>query len=114
MEQPLAVGHPAVAKALATVKTADWKASQAGIADSGDLGYTYGTVSLPGAGPAGAAATGDYLKIWKKDAAGAWKIVVDVLAPRPGPPPTSATHPSRQAFLTRREGKAAIPPGGGT
>lgn len=87
MEQPLAVGHPAVAKALATVKTADWKASQAGIADSGDLGYTYGTVSLPGAGPAGAAATGDYLKIWKKDAAGDWKIVVDVVAPRPGPPP---------------------------
>jgi ketosteroid isomerase-like protein len=94
MEQPLAVGHAEVAKALATVKTADWKPSQAGIADSGDLGYTYGTVSLLGAGAAGAVGTGDYLKIWKKDAAGAWKIVVDVVAPRPGPPPPPPPAPA--------------------
>jgi len=93
-EQPLAVGHDAVAKVLPTLKTADWKVDQAHVADSGDLGYTYGTVSLPGAGPGGAAAPGDYLKIWKKDAAGAWKIAVDVVAPRPGPPPPPPPAPA--------------------
>lgn len=87
MGEPLAIGKEAAGKALTVQKTANWKVDQGGLADSGDLGYTYGTVDMPGEGPQGETLTGDYLKIWQKDGAGEWKIVLDMVAPRLPPPP---------------------------
>lgn len=87
MGEPLVIGKEAAGKALTVQKTANWKLDQGGLADSGDLGYTYGTVDMPGEGPQGETLTGDYLKIWQKDGAGEWKIVLDMVAPRLPPPP---------------------------
>jgi ketosteroid isomerase-like protein len=43
------------------------------IAKAADLGYTYGT-----------SPTANYLRIWKKERDGSWKIILDLLMPVPG------------------------------
>ncbi len=62
--------------------TLAWKLVAAKIAASGDLGYSYGTYSIT---PAGAPAVeeGSYTHLWKRDAAGDWKLVLDVAVPFP-------------------------------
>lgn len=47
------------------------------IAESGDLAYTYGVLTRPGEG--GKTETSGYLRIWKRDAARAWRLVLDLL-----------------------------------
>ena len=42
--------------------------------ESGDLGYSYGTYELKGASPEG----GAYVRVWTRDASGAWFVVADV------------------------------------
>jgi ketosteroid isomerase-like protein len=56
-----------------------WEASVADVSQSGDLGYTSGAYQLSMQGPAGAPISdhGKYLTVWKKDATGAWKVVLD-------------------------------------
>lgn len=49
------------------------------VARSGELGYAWG--SYEGAGAA--AETGYYARVWKKDAAGEWRIVMDTVSPLP-------------------------------
>jgi len=54
--------------------------SKAEIATSGELGYLYGTYSLSIGGPNGGAPvrdTGKLVEIWKKQADGKWKCIVD-------------------------------------
>jgi ketosteroid isomerase-like protein len=46
-------------------------------ASSGDLGYTYGTYEVQGV----AAQKGAYLRVWTRDAGGAWFVVADVTQP---------------------------------
>ncbi len=46
---------------------------KAEVASSGDLGYVYGSYELGGAKPE----KGYYARVWKRDNAGEWKIVVD-------------------------------------
>lgn len=55
------------------------------VARSGDLAYETGSYSLTMSDPEGNAATqsGHYVVVWKKDAAGAWKVAVDVPASDP-------------------------------
>jgi len=66
------------------------------VARSGDLGYTWGTYSSPAAGPPTAEArpvsaeadpisaeAGHYVRVWSRDAAGRWWLVLDILQPRP-------------------------------
>ncbi len=48
-----------------------------GIAASADFGYTYGTYAAATPG-----AHGWYVRLWTREADGAWKIVVDVLQPQ--------------------------------
>ena len=43
-------------------------------ANSGDLGYSYGTYQT------GTAKPGAYLRVWTREATGRWLVVVDVLA----------------------------------
>jgi ketosteroid isomerase-like protein len=54
--------------------TLTWKPSTAIVAASGELAYTYGiyTVAVKDT-----TAQGTYVTIWKKDAAGNWKFVLD-------------------------------------
>ena len=51
-----------------------WNPLYADVAKSGDLGYTYGTYEiLEGT----SIQKGTYVSVWKKDAAGEWKFVLD-------------------------------------
>jgi len=57
-----------------------WKVSKVEVAKSGDIGYLYGTYSLTIRDPKGGAPvsdTGKLVEIWKKQADGKWKCVVD-------------------------------------
>lgn len=60
-----------------------WRQAGGGIARSGDLGYTYGTAQLAGAKPE----ESSYLRIWQREAGGAWKIILEIADPLPAPKP---------------------------
>jgi ketosteroid isomerase-like protein len=51
-----------------------WKPSKALIAESGELGYTYGFWTFAAQNDT---SLGTYLTIWKKDADGKWKYIAD-------------------------------------
>ncbi|MGO4389637.1 DUF4440 domain-containing protein [Microvirga sp. 2YAF29] len=51
-----------------------WEPLKAEIAQSGDLGYTFGRYTLKGAD---GITVGVYVSVWKKQADGSWKYVVD-------------------------------------
>lgn len=55
------------------------------VALSNDLGYTYGSYELKGTGDAVAASSasekGYYVRVWKRDRAGRWKIALDTTHP---------------------------------
>jgi len=101
-----ALGKAAAAKLAAQSGTQSWKPALARVAKSGDLGYSSGTMRMgapaatppsagaapptpPAAGgarpaPAAGAAPPQaltphyYVRIWRRDATGAWKIVLEV------------------------------------
>jgi len=57
-----------------------WKVSRAEVAKSGELGYLYGTYSLSIKDPKGGPPVhdaGKIVEIWKKQADGKWKCIVD-------------------------------------
>ena len=63
-----------------------WKPVEADVADSGELGYTWGTYEFRGPpGPDGKSrvGTGHYVTIWKRQADGAWRFVLDTGNPHP-------------------------------
>jgi ketosteroid isomerase-like protein len=55
---------------------------------SGDMGYVYGgyEVKAPAANPP-QVENGFYLRVWKRDGANAWKVVVEITSPLPPAPP---------------------------
>ena len=57
-----------------------WTPHGAGIADSGELGYTWGRWSnfAPGEDGEVIETFGKYMTIWKKQEDGSWKIAVDI------------------------------------
>jgi len=59
-----------------------WKAARVEVAKSGDLAYTSGTYDGATMGADGKSAkdSGNYLTVWKKQADGTWKILVDTWA----------------------------------
>ena len=64
----------------------EWTVVDAWGAASGDLGVTTGTwKATPIAHPA-SAVTGRYVTVWRKDAAGHWKGLIDIGNPDPAPP----------------------------
>jgi ketosteroid isomerase-like protein len=80
---PIATGKDALAKAIANDFTngdLTWRANKAGVARSGDLGYTSGTYDLNFKDASGKAASdkGKYLTVWKKQAGGGWKVLFDM------------------------------------
>ena len=59
--------------------TLTWKSLYADIAQSGELGYTYGIYEFKAIDPEGKPIIGNgtYVSIWKKDSFGNWKLVLD-------------------------------------
>jgi ketosteroid isomerase-like protein len=57
-------------------KSMIWKTSGAGAASSGDLGFTYGLLEIPGEKKA---TVGHYVRIWKKHPGTSWKIFLEML-----------------------------------
>lgn len=60
--------------------TLTWQNTSGEVANSGDLGYTYGVYEFKaGTGTE----NGNYLRIWKKQGNGKWRVVLDLLDPTP-------------------------------
>ena len=87
------VGKEAVRALMApnladTTRLLSWEPATVDVSASGDLGYTMGRWQLgPRAGGA-PLVTGSYVTIWKKQADGSWKVVLDAgnADPAPAPP----------------------------
>jgi ketosteroid isomerase-like protein len=80
---------PAVGKAAALAATSSksgvltWRPTTANISRSGDLGYTYGTYEFKPTSASEKSEHGNYVRVWKRDARGHWKVVIDILNPLP-------------------------------
>jgi ketosteroid isomerase-like protein len=85
----LIAGRQAALEALAGDKApATWEPAGGGVARSGDLGYTYGVVQKRETGAAGPwVKEGNYLRVWRRQADGSWRLAFDVLSLRPKPAP---------------------------
>ena len=80
---PIAIGKAALAKAIASdFANSDlvWHANKAGVARSGEPGYTSGTYEMKSKNAAGKMVLdkGKYLTVWKKEADGSWKVLFDM------------------------------------
>ena len=76
-----------------------WSAYYTDVSDDGTMGYNYGRFEARSTGPDGQERVrgGWFLTIWKRQADGSWKYVMDNGAPdRPAPPtpPVSAVPPT--------------------
>jgi len=67
-----------------------WEPVDADVSGADDLGYTHGTYTLTRKNAEGQRVSlyGRYVTIWKKQADGSWKVVLDIgTAPKPAAPP---------------------------
>ena len=57
-----------------------WKPVRADLAESGEMGYTYGTFEISTRDTSGrqVSRSGKYCTIWRKQSDGSWKIIVDI------------------------------------
>ena len=62
-----------------------WTPVEVTVADSGELGYTWGTYEYRAPGPDGKEriGRGHYVSIWKRQPDGQWKFVLDTGSPNP-------------------------------
>jgi ketosteroid isomerase-like protein len=89
---PLVTGREAIRTAWTEVLTTPglslrWQPIKAVLAQSGELGYTYGNYQLTTSEAEGQSVTryGKYVTIWKKQSDGVWRVVVDVGNASPPP-----------------------------
>jgi ketosteroid isomerase-like protein len=82
--EPMAVGKAAAEKVWATYLSdpsfsISWKTSHAGVAKSGELGFTTGTYEDSFKRPDGTLVNekGKYVCVWKKQSDGTWKAIHD-------------------------------------
>ena len=79
------------AELLAAASDISWKVTKVEVAKSGELGYLYGTYQLTIKDPKGGPPStdkGKLVEIWKKQADGKWKCIVDTYnsdVPLPSP-----------------------------
>jgi len=59
-----------------------WTPTKSDVAQSDDLGYTYGSYELQFAGT-NKTEKGYYVRVWKRDDRGNWKLVLDTFSPIP-------------------------------
>jgi ketosteroid isomerase-like protein len=82
--EPISIGKETMRKRLEKEWNPDlkltWKPAKADVADSEDLGYTFGTWELTGKSKKGEPVhlTGKYATVWKKQKNGTWKVVLDL------------------------------------
>jgi ketosteroid isomerase-like protein len=81
---PMATGPAAIRKAFEEFyslpgMTLTWEAVTVGAARSGEVGYSSGPYTLTFTGPKGKPLTdhGKYVTVWRKQADGTWKVVLD-------------------------------------
>jgi|SRR5271165_311558 len=81
---PVLTGKDAIAKFIARGFALQdykikWRPNRAGVAHSGDLGYTSGIYKMSFKDASGKTISdkGKYLMVWKKQADGAWKVLFD-------------------------------------
>lgn len=99
--------HPAVegteavrewaTKEIAPGMSVSWKVAGVEVSSSGDMGYTHGTYEFVVAIPDQAPMTdrGKYTTIWTKDAAGVWKVALDIFnSDMPMEPMPQASEPA--------------------
>lgn len=60
-----------------------WEPIKADVSSSGDLGYTYGSYELKEPGASAVVEKGYYVRVWKRDRDGKWKVVLDTTHPLP-------------------------------
>jgi ketosteroid isomerase-like protein len=77
------VGPAAIRDALAGAPglTLDWQPVDGAVAESGDLGYTWGTweATSPDVETGGVTlSTGRYVSVWRRDPSGAWQVIFDM------------------------------------
>lgn len=65
---------------LSESKELSWKPIDGAVANSGDMGYTYGSYKSQ---KADNAEEGYYFRVWKRENKEDWKIVIDMLSPSP-------------------------------
>lgn len=64
--------------------TLTWEPIKSDVSRSGDLGYVYGSYEQRAEGtPAVSTEKGYYVRVWKRDASGRWKVVLDTTSPIP-------------------------------
>jgi ketosteroid isomerase-like protein len=68
------------------------------VSRSGDLGYAYGSYELGGAEPQ----KGYFARVWKRDAKGQWRIVMDAVSPLPPGTPRLAAQ-SQEDLATKAQ-----------
>jgi ketosteroid isomerase-like protein len=64
------------------ISTLSWTPIKSDVAQSDDLGYTYGSYELKFAGT-NKTEKGYYARVWKRDGRGVWKLVLDTFSPIP-------------------------------
>jgi len=82
--QPI-LGQEAIAQFLAKASfSPTWEPMFAEVAQSGDLGYTYGSYELKETSNSNAATEkGYYARVWKRGANEQWQVVLDTTSPLP-------------------------------
>ncbi len=60
-----------------------WKVTGGDVSSSGDLGYTHGEYVFTPADSASPIELGNYLRAWRRQPTGTWRVVVDLLSPIP-------------------------------
>jgi ketosteroid isomerase-like protein len=85
--QPIVEGKESIAQMLGQFHSMPgfaikWNATKAVVAESGELGYTYGAYEFSVSDSTGAPMNeiGKYLTIWNKDADGNWKVKADMFS----------------------------------
>jgi|ERR1700722_7961275 len=91
---PIAQGREAIGKSFAGFFTLpdlkiSWHADKVEVAKSGELGYTSGSYQMIFSDPSGKTIPdkGKYVTVWKKQADGTWKVLLDIFntdMPAPG------------------------------
>ena len=86
-----AVGKDAIRAALpGQANPAMWQAERAEVVRAGDLGYTYGNATVKGPGADARTQDAVYARVWRKQADGSWKVVLD-MTNAVTPPPAAAS-----------------------
>lgn len=83
--EPPAVGREAIGKLVRTKRalpgfSVRWKAADASVAQSGELGYTHGSFTLSLTSPDGKKIQrrGNYVCVWRKQEDGSWKCELEM------------------------------------